>query len=153
MFSTLKISEDSIHLTVSSLQKLVLFTLLTRVSWKIKLGKLHIDQKCFVTEAATRSVPCKTVFLEISQNSQENTCDRVSSLIKFQAWGPRPATLLKKKLWHRCFLWILWSFKEHLFYRTPLDDWCAYSWWGFAEELQLFDLRFCFSNDQWKNTV
>ena len=38
-------------------------------------------QRCFV----------KKVFLEISQNSQEGTCARVS------------ATLLKKRLWHRCF--------------------------------------------------
>ena len=55
----------------------------------------------------------KKVFLEISQNSQENTCTRVSFLIKLQAWGQslffnkvaglRPATLLKKRLWHRCF--------------------------------------------------
>ena len=29
----------------------------------------------------------KKVFLEISQNSQENTCARVSFLIKLQAWG------------------------------------------------------------------
>ena len=35
----------------------------------------------------------KKVFLEISQNSQENTCARVSFLI----------TLLKKRPWHRCF--------------------------------------------------
>ena len=42
----------------------------------------------------------KKVFLEISQNSQENTCGRVSFLIKLQA---PPATLLKKRLWHRCF--------------------------------------------------
>ena len=35
------------------------------------------------------------MFLEISQNSQENTCSRVSFL--------RPATLLKKWLWYRCF--------------------------------------------------
>ena len=35
------------------------------------------------------------VFLKISQNSQENTCVRLPSLIKL-----RPATLLKKKLWH-----------------------------------------------------
>ena len=33
-------------------------------------------------------------------NSQENTCARVSFLIKLQA---PPATLLKKRLWHRCF--------------------------------------------------
>ena len=40
----------------------------------------------------------KKVFLDISQNSQENTCARVSFLMKL-----RPATLLKKRLWHRCF--------------------------------------------------
>ena len=42
----------------------------------------------------------KKVFKEISQNSQENICDRVSFLIKLQ---PEPATLFKKRLWHRCF--------------------------------------------------
>ena len=31
-----------------------------------------------VSEAATRGVLCKKVFYEISQNSQENTCARVS---------------------------------------------------------------------------
>ena len=36
------------------------------------------------SEAATRGVPCKKMFLEISQNSQENTCARVSFLIKLQ---------------------------------------------------------------------
>ena len=40
------------------------------------------------------------MFLEISQNSQENTCARSSFLIKFQA---KFATLLKKRLWHRSF--------------------------------------------------
>ena len=38
------------------------------------------------------------MFLKILQNSQKNTCVRASFLIKF-----RPATLLKKRLWHRCF--------------------------------------------------
>ena len=33
-------------------------------------------------EAATKSVLCKKKFLEISQNSQENSCTRVSFLIK-----------------------------------------------------------------------
>ena len=32
-------------------------------------------------------VPWKSFFLEISQNSQENTCANVSFLIKLQAWG------------------------------------------------------------------
>ena len=35
----------------------------------------------------------KKVLLEISQNSQQKTCARLSFLIKF----------FKKKLWHRCF--------------------------------------------------
>ena len=37
------------------------------------------------TEAASRGVLWEKVFLEISQNSQENTCVRVSFLIKLQA--------------------------------------------------------------------
>ena len=36
-----------------------------------------------IVEAATRGVQWKKVFLEISENSQENTCARVSFLIKW----------------------------------------------------------------------
>ena len=54
--------------------------------------RLHFQQN---TEAATRGVLCKKVFLEILQNSQENTCGKVAGL--------KSATLLKKRLWHRCF--------------------------------------------------
>ena len=39
------------------------------------------------TEAATRGFLCKKLFQAISQNSQENTCARVSFLIKLQALG------------------------------------------------------------------
>ena len=46
------------------------------------------------SEAVAPTCSVKKVFLEISQNSQENTCARVSFLIKLQA---RPATLLKKR--------------------------------------------------------
>ena len=66
--------------------------------------------------------------LKISQNSPGNTCARVSFLKKLQASGLtpseeflfiRPATLLKKRLWHRCFtvnfVKFLWTpfFTEH----------------------------------------
>ena len=59
-------------------------------------------------EAATGCVQCKEVFLKILQNSQENTCARVSFLIKLQAWG-------LQLYWNRgsstrVFLWILRSF-------------------------------------------
>ena len=38
--------------------------------------------------------------LKIFQNSQEKACVRVAFLIKLQA---ARATLMKKRLWHRCF--------------------------------------------------
>ena len=47
-------------------------------------------------EAATRGVLKKKMFLENSENSQENTCGSLFLI--------RPATLLKKRLWRRCFL-------------------------------------------------
>ena len=47
------------------------------------------------TEAATRGVLCKKVFLEFSQNSQENTYAIV--FFKNKVAGLRPATLLKKE--------------------------------------------------------
>ena len=37
--------------------------------------------------SSRQEVLCKKVFLEISQGSQENTCGRVSFLIKLQASG------------------------------------------------------------------
>ena len=37
--------------------------------------------------SATRGVLSEKVFLEVSQNSQKNTCARVAFLIKFQASG------------------------------------------------------------------
>ena len=72
-----------------------------------------------VTETATRYGLWKKLFLEILQNSQKNTCARVSFLMKLQA---KPATLLKKDSGTGVFLWILQNFQEHLFYRTPPGD-------------------------------
>ena len=40
---------------------------------------------------------------------------RYQSFFFNKVGGLRPATLLKKRLWHRCFLWILRNFEEHLF--------------------------------------
>ena len=64
-----------------------------------------VVQMCFV----------KKRLLEILQNSQEKTCARVSFLIKLQASGLKPATLLKKRLWHRFFPVNFVKFQEHLF--------------------------------------
>ena len=40
-----------------------------------------------MSEAVTRSCSVKKVFLKVSQNSQKNTCARVSFLIKLQTLG------------------------------------------------------------------
>ena len=65
------------------------------------------------SEAASRDVLKEKVFLEISQNSQENTCAVVSFSIKLQA-----LFLLKKRLWHRCVPVNFAKFQEHLFFKS-----------------------------------
>ena len=45
----------------------------------------------FIKKAVAQTSSVKKVFLEISQNSKETTLQAA------------PATLLKKRLWHRCF--------------------------------------------------
>ena len=64
----------------------------------------------------------KGVLTNLQENLQENICARVSFLIKLQDRGQRPATLLKKRLWHRCFPVNLQILYEQLFYGTPLVD-------------------------------
>ena len=68
----------------------------------------------FITVAVVRRCSVKKVFLEITQNLQKNTCARVFFFIKLQASSLRPATLLKKRLWH---LYFPVSFA--IFLRTP----------------------------------
>ena len=58
---------------------------------------LHVH---FSYRSSRPEVFCKWGLLEISQNSQENTCVRV---FFNKVAGLTPATLLKKRLWYRCF--------------------------------------------------
>ena len=70
------------------------------------------------SEAVVRRCSVKKVFIEILENSRENTCARVSFLIKLQV---RPATFLKNRLWRRCFPVNFGIFlRTRFFYRTPL---------------------------------
>ena len=57
------------------------------------------------TEAAARGALWKKVLSEISQNSQENACARVSFLIKLLAWGLQ--LYYKRDSSTGVFLWIL----------------------------------------------
>ena len=50
---------------------------------------VYQDGKTLHTEAAAQTCSVKNVFLEISQNSKENTCAAVSFLIKLQVSGPQ----------------------------------------------------------------
>ena len=61
----------------------VLFNFLKKIHKLVY--ELKREKYMIFTEAATRGVLQEKVFLGISQNSQENTCDRVSFLIKLQA--------------------------------------------------------------------
>ena len=53
--------------------------------FNIEMSKILLQ----LSEAVVPRCSVKKVFLEITQNSQENTCDRVSFLIKLQpsAWN------------------------------------------------------------------
>ena len=74
-----------------------------KVTWAFTNSPEVAAQRCFVKKA----------FLKTLQNLQENTCARASFSIKLQVWGQslffnkvaglRPATLLKRILWHWCF--------------------------------------------------
>ena len=67
-----------------------------------------------MTEAVAQTCSVKKVFLEISQNSQENTCARVSFLIKLQALG-------KKETLAQVFSCAFCEIsKNTFFYGTPL---------------------------------
>ena len=66
------------------------------ISWNAGSGSFHETRntfmKCFYfsiqhSEAVVQMCSVKKVFLEISQNLQENVCTRVSFLIKLQIWG------------------------------------------------------------------
>ena len=60
------------------------------------------------------------MFLEISQNSYENTCNRVSFLIKLQVLGLRSATSLKNEALAQVFSYEFCEITENTFsYRTP----------------------------------
>ena len=67
---------------------------------------------------------CKKGVLTIPQNSEESTCARVSFSIKLQISALRPRTLLKWRLWHRCFLVNLAKFLRSAFFIEHL-------WWLF----------------------
>ena len=64
-------------------------------------------------EAVVQRCPVKTVLLKCSQNSERETPVPESL---FNIAGLRPATLLKKRPWHRCFHLDFGKFLRTLFH-------------------------------------
>ena len=67
----------------------------------------HLGMPVKFLEVVIRRCSVKKVSLEILQNSQKNA---VPESLFYKVAGLRPAPLLKKRLWHRCFLGILRNF-------------------------------------------
>ena len=92
--------------------------------WKVVISIFLLEHiKHYKNDVITISIiqtQPPEVFLNFFQNSQENMCVRASFLIKLQAWGFSPATLLKRDSGTGVFLWILRNFWEHLFDRIAL---------------------------------
>ena len=65
------------------------------------------------SEAVVQRYSVKKVFSEIWQDSQESISARVSFLNKVA--GLMPPTLLRKRLWYRCFPVNFVNFLKHLF--------------------------------------
>ena len=60
------------------------------ISFKWVLSEVVVDDDEIVLENCPVKLSVKLsvkLFLEITQNSQENPCARVSFLLKLQAWG------------------------------------------------------------------
>ena len=69
-------------------------------------------------EAVARKCSVKKVFLEISQNSQENSCARVSFLIKLHTSA---CNFIKKETLSQVFSCEFGEISKNIFcYRTPL---------------------------------
>ena len=72
-----------------------------RHRYKVNYSTFRKRRENFWSEAVVWGCSVEKMFLEILQNSQENTCTRAFFLKKIA--GHKPATLLKKWPWHRCF--------------------------------------------------
>ena len=83
---------------------------------KILLNWFKINLMKPNPEAVVQRCSVKKVFLEISQNSRENTCARVSFLLKLLA-----CNFIKKETLAKVFSCEFYEiFKSSFFYRTPL---------------------------------
>ena len=81
---------------------------------KLQEFEKPLSRKALDVEAVTQTCSVKKAFLEISLNSQESTCARVSILIKLQASGLKIETLAQVFSCEFCEI-----SKKTFSYRTP----------------------------------
>ena len=86
-------------------------------SFLLALQATVLTRIYIVTEAVVRKCSVKNMFLEISQNSQKNTCAKVSFLIKLQ---PQTCNFIKKEALAELFSCEFCEISMNTFsYRTP----------------------------------
>ena len=88
------------------------------MEWQLLFSRItsRIEETEWLIEAVAQKWSLKNLFLEISQNSQENTCARVSFLIKLQA----RLQLYKKRDSGKVFSCEFCEISKNTFvYRTP----------------------------------
>ena len=83
-FLLITIDMQQLHMSGTCIALLFQFLLSSRPLQTASNEKRKLFLKTKYVEAATRGVLCERVFLEISQNSQENTSARVRFLTKLQ---------------------------------------------------------------------
>ena len=97
--------------------------------------------KWWSSEAATKDVLWKKVFLEILQNSQENICARVSFSIKLQASGLQ---LNKKEILAQVFSCEFCKISKNTFFTEHLRTTASGSWIRRLFPLRLLCIIICF---------
>ena len=100
------------------------------VNWTI--WNSSSDLSFYISEAATRGALCEKVFLEIWQNSHENTCSRVSFLIKL----PEASNFINKETLAQVFSCEFCEISQNTFFTENL--------WTTASNIYLSTICFGF---------
>ena len=94
LFNVVRTIFDFVLTREKTVQWKLVFSHILRCVCLVLNTRLRCLNDCCCQKSSSRGCSVKKLFLEILQNSQENTCTVVFLRI---------ATLLKKRLWHRCF--------------------------------------------------
>ena len=93
---------------------LLYFSMYSRIEQPTPFARLNLVFTLLFTEAATRGV-----LRNFAKFTGKHLCQ---SLFSNKVVDLRPAFLLKKRSWHRCFPVSFTKFRRTPFYRTPLGD-------------------------------